>query len=345
MSKKDLSVLKIKKDFNLNNQTLRIYSEFSNSLKIITKSKPFLVAVSGGPDSLALAALSKIYMKYQKNKVQFVLIDHGIRKESSKEAHSVKKLLAKKKIKLQILKNDQKIEKNVQNHARNIRYNLLIDYCKKKKIQYILTAHHSEDQIETFFIRLSRGSGVQGLSSMNKITKLNNNIRLLRPLLDQRKFALSNIAKEYFGKFFKDPSNANKRYLRTRVRDLKNQLEKSGIRHEQIIKSINNLASTRDTLNDYLLRVKQKAIIKKKKNFYLDITYLSKETREIFLRVLGDTIRETSKSYYPPRASKVLKLLNTIEEKREFKVTLGGCIISRKRNLLFLCRENLKKKI
>ena len=96
MSKKDLSVLKIKKDFNLNNQTLRIYSEFSNSLKIITKSKPFLVAVSGGPDSLALAALSKIYMKYQKNKVQFVLIDHGIRKESSKEAHSVKKLLAKK---------------------------------------------------------------------------------------------------------------------------------------------------------------------------------------------------------------------------------------------------------
>ena len=180
---------------------------------------------------------------------------------------------------------------------------------------------------------------------MNKITKLNNNIRLLRPLLDQRKFALSNIAKEYFGKFFKDPSNANKRYLRTRVRDLKNQLEKSGIRHEQIIKSINNLASTRDTLNDYLLRVKQKAIIKKKKNFYLDITYLSKETREIFLRVLGDTIRETSKSYYPPRASKVLKLLNTIEEKREFKVTLGGCIISRKRNLLFLCRENLKKKI
>ena len=71
--------------------------------------------------------------------------------------------------------------KNVQNHARNIRYNLLIDYCKKKKIQYILTAHHSEDQIETFFIRLSRGSGVQGLSAMNSISSLDSKTKVFRP--------------------------------------------------------------------------------------------------------------------------------------------------------------------
>ena len=96
MSKKDLSVLKYKK-FSLNDKTLLIYTNFKAFLENSIKKKNFLVAVSGGPDSLALTVLSKIYLNEKKNKVFFVLINHGIRSSSLKEAKAVKSLLKKKK--------------------------------------------------------------------------------------------------------------------------------------------------------------------------------------------------------------------------------------------------------
>ena len=96
MSKKDLSVLKNKK-FNLDNKASLNYLNFKSHLKKIIKKKTFLVAVSEGPDSLALKALSKTYLNENKNKVFVVLIDHGIRLNSSKEAKSVKFILKKKK--------------------------------------------------------------------------------------------------------------------------------------------------------------------------------------------------------------------------------------------------------
>ena len=264
MSKKDLSVLKDKK-FNLKNKSSLIYYSFKSYLEKFIKKKNFLVAVSGGPDSLALTALSNIYSSEKKNKVFFTLINHGLRPDSTKEANAVRSLLKKKKIRLIILKNKEKIKKNIQSQARNIRYKLLLNFCNKNKIKFILTGHHRDDQIETFLIRLSRGSGVQGLSSMKKSSNLNKKIKLIRPLLDFKKKDLTILAKKYFGKVFKDPSNTNKKYLRTRIRSLIRQFPKSGIKHDMIISSINNLGATRDTLNSYISRVEKNCVIKKKK--------------------------------------------------------------------------------
>ena len=119
----------------------------------------------------------------------------NIRANSSKEAILVKKLLDKNDIKLKIIKNKKEITKNVQSQARTVRYNLLTDFCKEKKISIILTAHNLEDQVETFFIRLSRGSGLYGLSSMKQISEISKKIHLVRPLLDVKKEKLINIAK------------------------------------------------------------------------------------------------------------------------------------------------------
>jgi len=105
MRKKDLSALKFK---NLNNKILLIYSNFKLQLEKLIKKKNFLVAVSGGPDSLALTAISKIYSNEKKNKVFFVLIDHGLRADSCREGKAVKSLLKKKNINLTILKNKKK---------------------------------------------------------------------------------------------------------------------------------------------------------------------------------------------------------------------------------------------
>ena len=271
MSKKDLSVLKVK-NFNLNNKISSIYSNFKICLEKFTKKRNFLVAVSGGPDSLALTALSQIYSKEKKKKLFFVLIDHGIRANSLKEANAVKSLLKKKKINLIILRNKEKINKNIQSQARDVRYKLLLNFCNKKKIKFILTGHHRDDQIETFLIRLSRGSGVQGLSSMKKISILNSKTKLIRPLLDEKKQDLTILAKKYFGKIFKDSSNTNQKYLRTRIRILIKQFEKSGIKLDKIISSINHLGTTRDTLNSYISRVEKNCIAKSKKEAVINLS-------------------------------------------------------------------------
>ena len=110
MRKKDSSVLKLNNLFS-NKKISFIYSNFKSQLSLSIKNSTFLVAVSGGSDSLALSALSRVFSKEQKIKVHYVLIDHGIRANSSKEALLVKKLLKKRKINLTILKNKKKNRK------------------------------------------------------------------------------------------------------------------------------------------------------------------------------------------------------------------------------------------
>ena len=225
MSKKNSNVI-LKNRFSNYKELSHIYSTFKKKLSFFRK-KTFLIAVSGGPDSLALTALAKSYSYENKCKIYYVLVDHNLRKDSSLEAISVKKLLKKNQINLNILKNKELIKKNVQSEARRIRYSLLTNFCKKRRINTILTAHNFEDQVETFFIRLSRGSGLEGLSSMKQINKMNNNINLVRPLLDVKKIQLIKISKVIFGRFYNDPTNKNTKYLRTRIRNLKNSLKQA----------------------------------------------------------------------------------------------------------------------
>ena len=339
MSKKNSNVRSLKSTFIENNKLSKIYLNFKSILETTINKKPFVVSVSGGPDSLALVALSKMYQYEKKTKVFFTLIDHGIRTNSKKEANLVKKLLKKKRIDLKIIKNNESIEKNIQKNARMIRYKLLAEYSINKKVQFILTGHHSDDQIETFLIRLSRGSGIQGLSSMNKISRFNKKIKIFRPLLDFKKKDLILIAKKIFGKFIKDPSNKDKKYLRTRIRSLRKELEKSGIHHNQIIKSINNLASTRDTLNDYITKVVESCVKKKKNETLINLKKLFLEPNEIKLKTLGLAIRDFSKTYYPQRSKKVLNALKRLNSPKRVKLTLAGCFLEKSGDYLSIRKE------
>ncbi|MDA7715384.1 tRNA lysidine(34) synthetase TilS, partial [Pelagibacteraceae bacterium] len=246
MNKKNSSAI-LKNGFKDYKDLSNIFLNFKKKLKSLNKKK-YLVAVSGGPDSLALVALTLAYKLWSKTKFYYVLVDHNIRKNSNQEAQKVKNLLKKKNIYLKILLNNKKITKNIQAEARNIRYDILTNYCKKKNIKVLITAHNLEDQVETFFIRLSRGSGLKGLAAMKSLSKINSKVSLFRPLLDIKKKFLIKISKNIFGTYLKDPSNKNVKYLRTKVRKLKKPLENSGIKYEQIFKSIQNLSLSKTTL-------------------------------------------------------------------------------------------------
>ena len=338
MSKKNSSV-NLKNGFKEFKDLSKIFSNFKNKLNLTNKKK-FVVAVSGGPDSLALAALSKAYTYCYKSKFHYVLINHNIRKNSLQEAKKVKNLLKKKQINLKIISNKKKIKKNIQGEARKIRYELLSNFCLKNNIRSLITAHNLEDQVETFLIRLSRGSGLRGLSAMRNKSKINSKIDLYRPLLSTKKEFLIKISKKTFGNFIKDPSNKNLKYLRTKVRSLKKPLEKSGIEYEQIFKSIRNLSVSRDSLDDFLKKEFSKIIKKKGNEIFINLKKFKNHNNEIKMAIINVSIKKLKKNYYDPRAKKVANLIRTINAKGFKKSTLGGCIFFKKG--INLCLKNEK---
>jgi tRNA(Ile)-lysidine synthase len=334
MSKKNSSVI-LKKSFESFKDLSDIFLKFKNKLDYLGKRK-YTVAVSGGPDSLALVALTKAYSSIKKTDFHYVLVDHNIRKNSAKEAKQVNSLLKKNKINLKIIVNKKNITRNIQGLARSTRYEILSNYCKKNKINTLLTAHNLEDQVETFFIRLSRGSGLKGLSSMNPISKIDNKLSLYRPLLDTKKKFLIKISKVFFGKYFKDPSNKNLKYLRTKIRNLKKPLEKSGIEYEQIIKSINNLASSKATLDEYFKKIFKDVIKKNKKEISINFKKFKKHNKEIKIALINESIKKLKKNYYNPRSKKVENLIKNIEKSNFKKSTLSGCVFILKKDNLCL---------
>ena len=337
MSKKNLNV-NLKNSFKNFKDLSHIFQRFKNKLNRLNK-KSYVVAVSGGPDSLALVALSKAYSFAKTTKFDYVLVDHNIRKNSSQEALKVKKLLKKNNVNLNIILNTKKIYKNIQGEARNLRYQKLAEYCKRKKINTLLTAHNLEDQVETFFIRLSRGSGLRGLSGMIPLSKIYNKINLFRPLLDTKKKDLIKISKIIFGRYFKDPSNKNTKFLRTKIRNLKTPLEKSGIKYDQILKSINNLALSRNTLDLYFQKIFKNVIKKRKKEILIDLKKFDELNNEIKMAVINESIKSLKQNYYSLRSKKINNLIQNLNKKDFKKSTLGGCIFILKKGNICLKNE------
>tara|TARA_B100001093_G_scaffold445594_1_gene449308 strand:+ start:1119 stop:2138 length:1020 start_codon:yes stop_codon:yes gene_type:complete len=334
MSKKNSSV-NLKNGFQEFKDLSIIFLNFKNKLDSLKKKK-YVVAVSGGPDSLALVALTKAYAYYNKTKFYYALIDHNIRKNSNQESQKVKKLLKKKNISLKVFINKKKITKNIQAEARNTRYNFLVNYCKKRSAKVLLTAHNLEDQVETFFIRLSRGSGLKGLSAMKPLSKINNHVSLYRPLLDIKKYFLIKISKITYGKYFKDPSNKNTKYLRTKVRNLKKHLENSGIKYEQIFKSIQNLSLSKTTLDGYLDKVFIELIKKSKKEIAINFEKYKELNKDIKMALINESIKQLKKNYYDLRSKKVDNLIKSLDRQEFKKSTLGGCVFYKKGDNLCL---------
>ena len=339
MSKKNSSV-NLKSGFKNSKDLYKVFQDFKFRLDKLNK-KSYLVAVSGGPDSLALVALSEAYKYYKKTKFYYVLIDHRIRKNSNQEAKKVKVLLKKKEINLKVLTNKKKILKNIQAEARNSRYKILINYCKKNKIKTLLTAHNLEDQVETFFMRLSRGSGLKGLSAMESLNKINANVQLYRPLLDVKKYFLIKISKNIFGTYVKDPSNKDIKFLRTKIRRLKRPLEKSGIKYDQIFRSIQNLSLSKTTLEGYLSAIFKKIIKKKNNEILINLKKYRELSHDVKLALINESVKQLKKNYYDLRSKKVANLIERLNKKDFKKSTLGGCIFFKNNKNLCLKAEKL----
>ena len=249
MKKKSLSA----KNKNHNTVTNFLKDKLINSIykqfeKNLVPENGYIVAVSGGPDSLALAYFAKCFSQLKKVNFYYYLVDHRLRKESSKEAKKTLDLLKKINVKCKVLIwQGKKPKSNIQSIARFNRYSLLIKECKKKNLNNILLGHQNDDLNENFLIRMMRGSGLKGLVSMDEISE-NNNIKFLRPLLSIEKNKLKMVSLKVFKSFIEDPSNINENFKRIRVRNLIKNLEKEGFDKKKFNLTINNLKSANKAL-------------------------------------------------------------------------------------------------
>ena len=321
----------------------KIYNEFSSSLKA---KEDLAVAVSGGPDSLALAYLTKCYSLKNKIKVKYYIVNHKLRKESSLEAKIVKKVLRKISIQCTILNwNGKKPSNNIQAIARDKRYSLLVNECKKNNIKYLLLGHHLNDLFENFLIRIVRGSGLNGLISFSKNTKYRSqNINVMRPLLNLEKKDLLYISNEVFSFFVKDPSNINEDYKRTRIRNLLYSLEKEGLDVKKLKLTINNLKDSDKSIKFYVDRnLKKNAVFLKKKNIYILSYNFFDQSHEIIFRSLTKLIQKLGKKYYPTRGKSINELIERIKKNSFTKATLGGCFIERINETILITQESAHK--
>ena len=323
-----------------NKKILKIYKDFSS---LLSTKESFAVAVSGGPDSLSLAFLAKCFSLINKVKVNYFIVNHKLRKESSKEAKYVSNLLKKIDIKCKILSwNGKKPANNVQAVAREKRYQLLANECKRNKINNLLVGHHLDDVLENFIIRLTRGSGLKGLISFNKRTKYKSeNLKILRPLLDSNKEDLVFISKKVFKSYINDPSNRNEDFKRIRVRKLLQSLEKEGLDKNKLVLTINNLKDSDQSIKFYENKnMKENAIyLKEKKTCILKKEFFD-QAHEVILRSLTTIIQTIGKKYYPTRGKSIDELINRINNKSFSKITLGGCFIERTNETILISEEN-----
>ncbi|MEO7635709.1 MAG: tRNA lysidine(34) synthetase TilS [Sphingomicrobium sp.] len=176
------------------------------------------LAVSGGPDSLALLLLAAAA---RPGKVEAATVDHGLRPESAAEAAMVAKLCAELGVPHQILtvKWAKKPKTGIPERARTERYALLRDWATERGLGGLATAHHLDDQVETFLMRLNRGSGVRGLGAMRRTgPSPAGGVPIARPMLGMRRWQLEALCLDSGVMPVDDPSNDDPQFARSRMR-------------------------------------------------------------------------------------------------------------------------------
>ncbi|MAU40230.1 MAG: tRNA lysidine(34) synthetase TilS [Kordiimonas sp.] len=334
-------------------------SDFRSLMQLlpnVVRDDPIAVAVSGGADSLALCFL---LAEWGRNIVALT-VDHGLRPEAAGEARQVADWCAEKNIPHHILTwQGPRPEKAVQATARQMRYQLMGEYCAAQHIKYLAVAHHQDDQAETVLHRLIRGSGVDGLAGMSVIASLPLSTEMpptighgqemplmIRPLLSVPKDRLVSMLTAMGQAWISDPSNANTEYDRVKLRralasgetlmdsaallQLSVQMSsvKAYLQHE--------MAKARhDIIRDVLCDSLPMGAV------HIDISRLRQCPPEIGQRLLRRLLRDVAGADYPPKRAKVARLYDHVIAGHFSGASLGGCLLINEERTggVICCRE------
>lgn len=302
------------------------------------------LAVSGGPDSLALMHLAAAWSGTHDSPAFTVLtVDHGLREGSRAEAETVCRLAAEAGLDHALLAwAHGPVDARVQARARQARYDLMAAYCTAHEIHALVTAHHLDDQAETFLMRLKRGSGLDGLAAIPGEGAWVG-LTLLRPLLDVPKARLVATADAASLPFVSDPSNDDALFERARLRGAMESLAKLGLDAEAIALSARRLRRAREALEtatgDFLEHHGETSAAG---YAAIALPALLAAPEEIALRALARLIGTVGGAVEPARLAKLETLLAALTADPDTAHTLGRCRIVPRKDRLLVFREMRK---
>ena len=300
-----------------------------------TAEKKLALALSGGGDSMALAALLNEFCQKNGIALHLLTVDHGLRSESAAEAKQVGEWVkAWEGCIHKILKwKGEKPLARIQEAAREARYELMIAYCKRHKIDFLFLAHHADDQIETFLFRLAKGSGVDGLAGM-PVKQERDGITLVRPCLDYTHEDMLAFCQMSRVSWVEDPSNQSEKYARTRLRNSRKILSTEGLTGERISMLSKRIERMREALNHITDQSWQDALIVAEKNrLELDLKLFRSCPEEIGLRLLQRALTQVGGARkYPASLQKLEEIVSQIRLEKFKAATLANCIIRLKKS-------------
>jgi tRNA(Ile)-lysidine synthase len=238
----------------------------------------FGVAVSGGPDSMALLDLAAHVFP---GRVEAATVDHGLRQESADEAAMVAQWCRDRGIPHEVLHPANPLTGNVQRWARLQRYAALELWRTRRNIDWLFTAHHADDQLETVLMRLNRGAGVSGLAGIRA-----RQGHILRPLLGARRAQLLEYAQSRQIPFVNDPSNTDTRFDRAMIRQ--HLAGADWIDPQATVRSAAALAECEEALNWIVDGLEARHVRARGAGWLLDRTDFPRELlRRLLLRMLA----------------------------------------------------------
>jgi tRNA(Ile)-lysidine synthase len=296
-------------------------------------AKKLLLAVSGGPDSVALMLLAAGWSGRRGVPVEIATVDHGLRDGSREEAEQVARWTQTLGFPHHLLTwEGEKPATRLQERARAVRYRLLADCAAAIRADHIVTAHHADDQAETVLLRLTRGSGPAGLAGMAPLTTLGS-IRLARPLLGIPKADLVCFCEAAGHPFLRDPSNENPAFARTRLRKLRQLFETEGLDRASLLRLAQRAARAEAALADIAAATRH-GLPADRSAAQVKIAgeALVALPEEILLRILEAEILALSERHDRLRLDRleraVAGIAGALSERRALATTLGGARIA-----------------
>lgn len=328
----------------MQDQTLYGASSISNSLfsERMTPFHPYLsdhvaVAVSGGVDSMALALLLKDYCDTHKIKLTALIIDHDLRDCSAEDTHKTAAHLNQRDISHVVLKwQHDGIETAVQNKARQARYALMTEWCQNHQANMLFLAHHADDLVETFWLRLLSKTGLDGLSCIPALRKDKmTGIYFARPLLSFAKEQLIATCKHHNQDWVEDPTNAKTSYTRNQVRQVKAELP---LKEKEVLRLTSVFGRLRQHIEcDVIAALKATTTVYNAGYAKIDLDAFQQQPEHIQSRVLQKVTQAISGRFYPYRSANLENALQKLGQDDVF--TFGGCVFETKENTLFIARE------
>lgn len=289
------------------------------------------VAVSGGPDSLALALLARDWARARGGGVRALHVDHGLRPGSAGEAARVAGWLAAHGVPCRLLIwSGPHPSSRLQETARAARLVLLEAACAEAGILHLLLAHHARDQGETVAMRAARRSGPDGLAGMAAIREMGR-VRLLRPLLDVPGDRLRATLEALRQSWIEDPSNRDPRFERARLRCAGSQ----GAPSLALIHDVGLARAWREAaLAGLAARIARPDPVTGR--LELDARELEAAPPELARALLRRAVAAVGKGRYPPAPAAVERLRAALFAREAIRASLGGCLIVRRADRLRL---------